>query len=268
MKATFISENAPIATVDANGVVTGVAVGTVGINVTANGHTVKVQITVVAVAEEFTVNYTKTIDGANGSIASVMAGETAVEPGTKVVKGTKVTVTVAPAEGYQLASYTLNGGDAVAAKGQTSFDVTVTEDVTIAVTFEVKPAEPVVKTLNFTSTATNTSNSDTQQVWEENGITLTNDKDKSSTNVLVAAPVRLYQSSKVTISCTGITKIVFVTDNQAKYATALKNSISSLGTVTVNGFEVTLELSSAKDSIEFSCTAQVRLKTLSVYTMA
>lgn len=268
VQATFVTENDQIATVDANGVVTGVAVGTVGINVTANGHTVKVQITVVAVAEEFTVNYTKTVDGANGSIASVMAGETAVEPGTKVLKGTKVTVTVTPAEGYQLASYTLNGGDAVAAKGQTSFDVTVTEDVTIAVTFEVKPAEPVVKTLNFTSTATNTSNSDTQQVWEENGITLTNDKDKSSNNVLVAAPVRLYQSSKVTISCTGITKIVFVTDNQTKYATALKNSISSLGTVTVNGFEVTLELSSAKDSIEFSCTAQVRLKTLSVYTMA
>lgn len=144
VKATFVTENDQIATVDENGVVTGVAVGTVGINVTANGHTVKVEITVVAVAEEFTVNYTKTVDGANGSIASVMAGETAVEPGTKVLKGTKVTVTVTPAEGYQLASYTLNAGDAVAANGETSFDVTVTEDVTIAVTFEVKPAEPVL----------------------------------------------------------------------------------------------------------------------------
>ena len=140
VKATFVTENDQIATVDANGVVTGVAVGTVGINVTANGHTVKVEITVVAVAEEFTVNYTKTVDGANGSIASVMAGETAVEPGTKVLKGTKVTVTVTPAEGYRLASYTLNGGDAVAANGETSFDVTVTGDVTIVVTFEVKPA--------------------------------------------------------------------------------------------------------------------------------
>ncbi len=144
VKATFATENDQIATVDANGVVTGVAVGTVGINVTANGHTVKVEVTVVAVAQEFTVNYTKAVDGANGSIASVMAGETAVEPGTKVVKGTKVTVTVTPAEGYQLASYTLNAGEAVAANGKTSFDVTVTEDVTIAVTFEVKPAEPVL----------------------------------------------------------------------------------------------------------------------------
>lgn len=268
VKATFVTENDQIATVDANGVITGVAPGTVAINVTANGHTVQVEVTVKETVDEYTVNYIKTVDGANGSIASVMAGETAVEPGTKVVKGTKVTVTVAPAEGYQLASYTLNGGEAVAAKGQTSFDVTVTEDVTIVVTFEVKPAEPVVKTLNFTSTDTNTSKSDTQQVWEENGITLTNDKDKSSNNVVVAAPVRLYQSSKVTISCTGITKIVFVTDSQTKYVTALKDSISSLGTVTVNGYEVTLELSSAKDSIEFSCTKQVRLKTLSVYTMA
>lgn len=161
VKATFVTENDQIATVDANGVVTGVAVGTVGINVTANGHTVKVGITVVAVAQEFTVNYTKTVDGANGSIASVMAGETAVEPGTKVVKGTKVTVTVAPAEGYQLASYTLNGGEAVAAKGQTSFDITVTDNVTIAVTFEVKPAEPqLVATFTFATSSDTTQHID------------------------------------------------------------------------------------------------------------
>ncbi len=144
VKATFVTENDAIATVDENGVVTGVAPGTVAINVTANGHTVQVEVTVVAVAEEFAVNYEKTVEGANGSIASVMAGDKAVESGTKVVKGTTVTVTVTPDEGYQLASYTVNAGEAVAANGETSFDVTVTENVTIAVTFEVKPAEPVL----------------------------------------------------------------------------------------------------------------------------
>lgn len=143
VKAEFVSENEN-ATVDKNGVVTGVKAGPVVIAVTANGHTVKVELTVKETVDEYTVNYTKTVEGANGSIASVMAGETAVEPGTKVVKGTKVTVTVTPAEGYQLASYTLNAGEAVAAKGQTSFDVTVTENVTIAVTFEVKPANVTV----------------------------------------------------------------------------------------------------------------------------
>ena len=269
VKATFVTENDQIATVDANGVVTGVAVGTVGINVTANGHTVKVEITVVAVAQEFTVNYTKTVDGANGSIASVMAGETAVEPGTKVVKGTKVTVTVAPAEGYQLASYTLNAGEAVAAKGQTSFDVTVTEDVTIAVTFEVKPAEPVLAgKLDFSTTAQRESQSTTQQVWKVNGVTLTNDKDKSKSDIVDSSnPVKLYASSKVTIECTGMTKIVFVA-NAAKYVTPLKNSISSLGTVTVSGNEVTLVLSSTQNSISFSCSAQVRLNSMEVYAMA
>ena len=269
VKATFVTENDQIATVDANGVVTGVAVGTVGINVTANGHTVKVEITVVAVAQEFTVNYTKTVDGANGSIASVMAGETAVEPGTKVVKGTKVTVTVAPAEGYQLASYTLNGGEAVTAKGQTSFDVTVTDDVTIVVTFEVKPAEPVLAgKLDFSTTAQRESQSTTQQVWKVNGVTLTNDKDKSKSDVVDSSnPVKLYASSKVTIECTGMTKIVFVA-NAAKYVTPLKNSISSLGTVTVSGNEVTLVLSSTQNSISFSCSAQVRLNSMEVYAMA
>lgn len=172
VKAEFVTENDQIATVDANGVVTGVAVGTVGINVTANGHTVKVEITVKETVDEFTVNYTKTVDGANGSIASVMAGETAVEPGTKVVKGTKVTVTVAPAEGYQLASYTLNGGEAVAAKGQTSFDVTVTDNVTIAVTFEVKPAEPVLVAtfaLGENGTASHFDGSEKQEYTEVSG---------------------------------------------------------------------------------------------------
>lgn len=268
VKATFVTENDQIATVDENGVVTGVAVGTVGINVTANGHTVKVEITVVAVAQEFTVNYTKTVDGANGSIASVMAGATAVEPGTKVVKGTKVTVTVAPAEGYQLASYTLNGGEAVAAKGQTSFDVTVTEDVTIAVTFEVKPAEPVLAgKLDFSTTAQRESQSTTQQVWKVNGVTFTNDKDKSTSDVINSSnPVRLYKSSKVTVACTGMTKIVFVA-NAAKYVTALKDSISSLGTITVSGNEVTLVLSSTQNSISFSCSSQVRLNSMEVYAM-
>lgn len=204
----------------------------------------------------------------NGTF-EVKANGAVVESGAQLDAFTTVTVTVTPVEGYQLASYTLGEGEAVTTvAGQTSFTFDITATTNLVVTFEVKPAEPVVKTLNFTSTDTNTLKSDTQQVWEENGITLTNDKDKSSSNVFVAAPVRLYQSSKVTISCTGITKIVFVTDNQTKYVTALKDSISSLGTVTVNGFEVTLELSSAKDSIEFSCTKQVRLKTLSVYTMA
>lgn len=102
--------------------------------------TVTLTTKLIASNTEYTVNYSA---GENGSIA-VKNSDAVVATGSKVKVGTVIKVTVTPAEGYQLASYTLNGGDAVAAKGETSFDVTVTEDVTIVVTFEVKPAEPVL----------------------------------------------------------------------------------------------------------------------------
>lgn len=153
VKATFVSENDAIATVDENGVITGVAAGSVAIKVTANGHTVSTEtITVVATVETFVVTFTK--EGTNGNITSVTVDGTELNSGDAVDKGKTITVTVAPAEGYQLASYTLNGGDAVAAKGETSFDVTVTEDVTIVVTFEVKPVVKTNYSVRFDKTST------------------------------------------------------------------------------------------------------------------
>ncbi len=123
-------------------------------------------------------------------------------------------------------------------------------------------------TLSFANKAQRTSFSSTQQVWEQNGITFTNDKASSSNGVAdYANPVRLYQGSTITIECGkgNITKIVFAT-NASKYVTPMQNSLgSSLGTVAVSGNNVTLTLSTPAASINaIALTAQVRLNSITV----
>ena len=135
------------------------------------------------------------------------------------------------------------------------------------------PAEkPVVyvteiNTLSFADKAQRTSFSTTQQVWEQNGITFTNDK-ASSTNAVAdyAKPVRLYANSKVTVEHPGMTKIVFDC-NSPSYATALKNAIGTPanGKVSVSSDKVTVEFTEKTDSFEIAkLTAQVRIDSITV----
>lgn len=99
-------------------------------------------ITILKETPQFTVNYTA---GENGAITSVKAGETDVATGTKVDANTKLTVTVAPADGFRLASVTIGEGAAdTSVAGKTSFELTITADTTFAVAFETIPAGPVV----------------------------------------------------------------------------------------------------------------------------
>ena len=120
-------------------------------------------------------------------------------------------------------------------------------------------------TLSFADKANRTVFTDSQQVWEQNGIKFTNDQ-ASSTNPIgdYAAPVRFYQGSKLTVEYAGMTKIEF-TCNNGSYATELKNSIKT-GTVTVSGSVVTVVLDSAADSyVVASLAKQVRMDSLTVY---
>mgnify|MGYP005746358077 FL=1 len=139
IKATFVSDHPEIAKVDENGKVTGVAAGDAIITVTANGKTTTVAVKVVAVVEKFAVNFTKT--GTNGNITTVTVDGTEINPGDEVVKGKTIVVTVAPAEGYRLASVTIGEGAAdTSFAGKTSFELTITADTTFAVAFEEIPA--------------------------------------------------------------------------------------------------------------------------------
>ena len=122
-------------------------------------------------------------------------------------------------------------------------------------------------TLSFADKAQRTSFSTTQQVWSQNGITFTNNKSASTTNVAdYAKPVRLYASSNVVVECSlgNITNIVFDC-NSSSYATALKNSIGTTATTSVSNDKVTVTLDGSSNSFTIAkLTAQVRVDALTV----
>ena len=123
-------------------------------------------------------------------------------------------------------------------------------------------------TLSFANKAQRTSFSTTQQVWEQNGIKLTNDKGSSTSNVAdYANPARFYKSSKITIDAPGnIDKIEFTCSGS--YATALKSSIKNTeATVSVNGSVVTaIPVNTGTSFTIASLTGgQVRMTSLKVY---
>ena len=133
--------------------------------------------------------------------------------------------------------------------------------------------EPVLEektaSLSFANKAQRTTFNTSKQVWEQNGITLTNDKGSSTSNVAdYANPARFYKSSKITITAPGqITKIAF-TCNSSSYATALKSSIAANAnyTVTVSGSVVTVTFVEAVDSFVIASLSggQVRMNSMSV----
>ena len=126
-------------------------------------------------------------------------------------------------------------------------------------------------TLSFANKAQRTSFSTSVQVWEQNGITFTNNKSASTTNVAdYAKPVRLYASSNVVVECSlgNITEIVFDC-NSSSYATALKNSIGTTAPTSVSNDKVTVTLDGATNSFTIAkLTAQVRMDALTVTYVA
>jgi len=120
-------------------------------------------------------------------------------------------------------------------------------------------------TLSFVDKANRTSYTTELQVWEQNGITLTNTKGSSTSNVGdYSAPARFYKSSNLKVETEkAMTKIVFAC-NSATYATALHGSITS-GTVTQDGSYVTVVLTSSATSFSIdSLGGQVRMNSLTV----
>ncbi len=105
-----------------------------------------------------------------------------------------------------------------------------------------------------------------KQVWEENGITVTNLKSASASNVGDYEPLRIYAGSNLTVSFKGIKKIVFDV-NSGKPVDDFVAALEAEGyTCTVDGNIVTVELTSAVDAFVISTFAkQVRLNGLTVY---
>ena len=129
-----------------------------------------------------------------------------------------------------------------------------------------EPSEPVTEssTLTFDDKAKRTTFNSNQQVWQENGVTLTNDKAASSNAVAdYAKPARFYQGSKITVAVDGkISEIVFDC-NSSSYATALKNSIGSNASANSDKVTVTLD-GSENNFVVAKLTAQTRLDAVTV----
>lgn len=131
-------------------------------------------------------------------------------------------------------------------------------------------SQPVIetKTLSFADKAQRTIYTTSKQVWEQNGIVFTNDKGSSTSNVGdYAKPARFYKSSKITVAVADeykITEIKFACNNSS-YATALKTSITSGGTVTVSDKDVTVVLTTPASSFVANLTGgQVRMDSVTV----
>lgn len=110
--------------------------------------------------------------------------------------------------------------------------------------------------ITFDNTAKRTSYSTSKQVWEENGITVTNTGSVGD----YANPVRFYKSSKVVIDYPGMTKIEF-TCSTADYAGVLA---TSLGTK-ASGQVVTVEFDAPQDSYTATMSsAQTRVSSIKI----
>ena len=132
------------------------------------------------------------------------------------------------------------------------------------------PQPTLAATISFADKANRTNLTDDEQVWAQNGITVTNAKASSTSNCAdYSNPARFYKSSSLTIAYTGITKLVVVCGNSS-YATALVNSITADDnyTVTADGSNVIIAFVQAVDSftVESLTGGQVRVASIDVYT--
>ncbi len=123
-------------------------------------------------------------------------------------------------------------------------------------------------TITFDDKAKRTELSTEKQVWVENGITVTNNKGESKSNVGdYATPARFYKDSELVIAYPGMMQIN-IQCNSASYAETCKNSITDTNvTVSVSGKTVSIALPAAADSYTFLMSGgQVRVDSISVYT--
>ena len=187
---------------------------------------------------------------------------------------TSVTATNAASFSYNLTGLTT--GTSYTYRAWASLDGGTTKvygsEVTFVPTVRSSTAEPVTANLSFANKAQRTSFSTAQQVWEQNGITLVNDKGSSTSNVAdYANPARFYASSKITVTAPGkITKIVYDA-NSSSYATTMKNSIGTVSNanVTVSSDKVTVTYSTGVDVVTVAkLSGQVRMDSITVTYVA
>ena len=121
-------------------------------------------------------------------------------------------------------------------------------------------------TISFADAANRIEFDTSVQVWEQNGITITNNKGSGSNIADYADPARFYKNSELIIAYPGMTKIV-IACNTTAYATSCQKSLAAAGVNAVaDGKNVTITLAEAVDTFSFTLSdGQVRVDSITVY---
>ncbi len=184
----------------------------------------------------------------------------------------RMNVTISDTEGntfyiYRLATQVALG-DFITVKGTVS-SYQGSKQLAAGATAEITGHEDIVNdataTLVFDDTNNRTAFSTTQQIWKQNGITFTHDKDSSSNNIAdYVSPIRCYQNSKVTIAYTGMKKIEINCD-PSKPITAMANVVIEGATIEVSGNTVIITFAAPTDSVTITMPAQIRMNSIDIY---
>ena len=182
--------------------------------------------------------------------------------------GTEFTFTIQVTEGYQIVSVTVNGVAVEAVEGTYTSTVQGNTKVKVETAEEGAAVPQLAATITFDDKSKRTEHTAEKQVWAENGITVTNNKAASSTNVAdYANPARFYASSDLIIEYTGIVKIVINTTGGKNWGGC--SSISGGGVATADGTITTIVFDSPVDSVTITkLTDQIRVTSIEIYTLA
>ena len=130
------------------------------------------------------------------------------------------------------------------------------------------PSKPADATITFDNVANRTVMTEDQQVWVQNGITVTNNKAESTQPVKdYTAPVRFYANTSLKIEFTGM-KTIKIYCNSGKPVSGLTDSLAGISgiTVTVDGNVVTITFDTAVNSFEIAkLVAQIRVDKIEIY---
>lgn len=171
-----------------------------------------------------------------------------------------VTFKVTDAEGKTYTkTVTLSGISFEAGKYNTTPYTISTADVA-----EPEPEGVKTATISFASTTQRTSYSTSEQIWENEGVTFTNSKGSSTTNVAdYSNPARFYKSSDISVTAPGnITKLEFdCTGLKSEYVTPF----AYLDGASNNNDIVTISLDGTSSTVTYTdLSAQARANSLTV----
>ena len=190
-------------------------------------------------------------DATGEMLAFRVSCEGITDPATTITKGDEITVKGTRTL-YNNVAQMAQGGVIVAHK-----------DVVI----EVPEVPESARVISFADKANRISYSTEQQIWEQDGITVINDKGTSTSNVGdYSAPARFYKNSDLKVQSEGMTKIVFdcPTSENNKYLTPLANVIEGCE---VDGGNVIVTFAEPVNELAVKLNVgQVRVNTITVYT--